>query len=305
MIASPSDLSYFVEVANTLNISRAAERIGISQPSLTLAIQRLEETIGTTLLTRNKSGVTLTQAGKQLLSHAKHLLQIWNQVKVQALASVNEIQGSYTIGCHPSIALYSLGGFLPELMEQHKDLDIKLIHDLSRKIVEGVISSSIDIGIAVNPIHHPDLVIRKICEDEITFWSSNCERDIQKINSNDAILLCDPELLQVQAVLKKLNKIGLKFKRIITSGNLEVIAMLTANGCGIGILPSRVAAQMQIRKLEKMENFPSFQDEICLLFRVENKNVKTFQAISKAIMTSMTSFPKQKTTPENLQSLST
>lgn len=291
MIASPSDLSYFIEVGNTLNISRAAERAGISQPSLTLAMQRLEEAIGTPLLTRNKSGVTLTQAGKQLLTHSKHLIQLWEQVKVQALASENEIRGSYTIGCHPSVALFSLGGFLPDLMEQHKELNIKLIHALSRKIVEGVISFAIDLGIAVNPIQHPDLVIRKICQDEVTFWSSNCTRDIQKINSNDAILICDPELLQVQSILKKMHKSGLKFKRMITSESLEVIAMLTANGCGVGILPSRVAVRMQNRKLEKMENFPSFQDEICILFRVENKNVRSIQAISKAIMRSMTSFP--------------
>ncbi|MBX9839683.1 MAG: LysR family transcriptional regulator [Silvanigrellaceae bacterium] len=298
MISSPSDLCYFIEVASTLNISRAAERAGISQPSLSLAMQRLEESIGTALLTRNKSGVTLTQAGKQLLAHSKHLLQIWDKVKDQALATVNEIQGSYSIGCHPSIALYSLGNFLPNLMEQHKQLNIKLIHALSRKIVEGVISSSIDIGIVVNPIHHPDLVIRKICEDEITFWSSNSARDIEKINSNDAILLCDPELLQVQSVLKKMSKIGIKFKRVIPSSSLEVIAMLTSSGCGVGILPSRVAALI---KSKKLENFPSFQDEICLLFRVENKNVRTIQAISKAITASMSSFQTELNSIENLQ----
>lgn len=284
MLASPTDLAYFLEVANTLNISRAAERAGISQPSLTLAMQRLEEAIGTSLLIRNKSGVTLTQAGKQLLIHTKHLLHSWEQIKVQALASAQEIKGAYTIGCHPSVALFSLAKALPIIMNKYKELEIKLIHTLSRKVTEGVISSEIDLGIVVNPVQHPDLVIKKICSDEVTFWSSNHENDVQKVLSNSAILLCDPELLQVQAVLKNANKKGIKFRRIITSSSLELIAKLTANGCGIGILPARVAKSATNNSLIKLQNFPVFKDEICLLYRVENKNNKALKEISKEII---------------------
>src|SRR3954454_23122721 len=106
MMPSASDLTYFIEVAAALNLSRAAERLGISQPSLTLAIQRLEHSIGTSLFIRSKKGVTLPQPGKQVLAHARELLQRWEIVRTKALASTNEIQGSYTLGCPPSVALY-------------------------------------------------------------------------------------------------------------------------------------------------------------------------------------------------------
>ena len=74
---SQAELKYFLEVANTKNLSRASERLGISQPTLSVAIKRLENSIGTELLIRQKRGVALTQAGKQLLIHAKQLLQYW------------------------------------------------------------------------------------------------------------------------------------------------------------------------------------------------------------------------------------
>ncbi len=64
MIPSPTDLKYFMEVAQTQNVSRAAERLGISQPSLSLAIRRMEQSVGAPLLIRSKRGVTMTQAGK-------------------------------------------------------------------------------------------------------------------------------------------------------------------------------------------------------------------------------------------------
>jgi DNA-binding transcriptional LysR family regulator len=61
MSFSPYDLKYLIEVANTKNISRAAERIGIAQPSLSLAIKRLEEACGVALIVRSKNGVQMTK----------------------------------------------------------------------------------------------------------------------------------------------------------------------------------------------------------------------------------------------------
>jgi DNA-binding transcriptional LysR family regulator len=275
MMPSPADLTYFIEVATTLNVSRAAERLGISQPSLSLAMQRLEHAVGASLLSRSKRGVNLTQAGKQLLNHARHLLQTWEGVRTQALASVNEIQGSYTIGCHPSVALNMLPGFLPRLLQEHPKLDITLRHDLSRKVAEDVVSHKADIGIVVNPVAHPDLVIHHLCQDEVTLWTA-------ARNANKSVLICDPDLLQSQSLLKKLKKAGMEFTRMMTSGNLEVIADLTAHGSGIGILPARVAVRTR-QKLTRIAKAPVFYDEHCLIFRVENKNVKAIQALSHAV----------------------
>jgi DNA-binding transcriptional LysR family regulator len=158
MTPSPHDLKYFREAAATLNMSRASERLGISQPSLSLAIQRIEDSVGDKVFYRSRRGLVLTQAGKQLLTHTNFLLDAWSQVKSKALASSQLIQGRYIIGCHASVALYSLGTFLPKVLHDHPTLEIKLEHDLSRKITESVISSAVDIGIVVNPVKHPDLI---------------------------------------------------------------------------------------------------------------------------------------------------
>ena len=274
MIPSPHDLKYFVEIANTQNVSRAAERLGISQPSLSLAIRRMEQSLGTPLLIRSKRGVSLTQAGKQLLVHTRHLLQTWEDVRAGALSSVNEVLGSYTIGCHPSIALHSLSGFLPALMAEYPQLDINLKHDLSRKIAEDIISMKIDIGIVVNPVQHPDLVIHPLCRDEFTLWTSG--------QGAGSVLICDPELTQSQSLMRQLAKTGIKFNSTILSSNLEVIADLVSRGTGAGFLPTQVAARAQ-KKLKRVPKMPVFYDEHCLLFRVENKGVKSIQAINTAI----------------------
>lgn len=287
MLPSSTDIIYIVEVANTLNLSRASERLGISQPSLTLAVQRLENAIGTKILTRNKKGVVFTQAGKQLLTHARQLLQTWDQVRIQALASTLEVQGSYTIGCHPSVALYTLSRFLPAFIEKHPKVEIKLRHDLSRRIAEEVISSTIDIGITVNPINHPDLIIHKMFDDEVTFWSNGENRPNLDLHSGSGILICDTALAQTQSLLRQLKKNKINMGRTIESSNLEVITDLVSNGCGIGILPTRVAQLAKSKKLKKILNSPIYKDEICLLMRVENKNVKSIQALKEAIVSTI------------------
>ncbi|MBU6474944.1 MAG: LysR family transcriptional regulator [Alphaproteobacteria bacterium] len=275
MVPSPADLTYFIEVAHTLNLSRAAERLGISQPSLSLAMQRLEHAVGVPLLTRGKRGVVLTQAGRQLHHHARSLLQVWEGVRTGAQTSMREIRGSYVIGCHASVALHSLSGFLPGLMAAHPDLHVSLRHDLSRKIAADVIGSKVDAGIVVNPVQHPDLIIHPLCRDEVRLWSA-----VKK--HNPSVLVCDPDLVQTQSLLGKMKKAGFVFGRIITSDNLEVIADITAHGGGIGILPAQVARRAR-KKLEQVAHAPVFYDEHCLIYRMENRNVKALQAINAAI----------------------
>lgn len=280
MIPSPTDLMYFLDVANLLNLSRAAESLGISQPSLTLAMRRLEECVGTEVITRHKRGVTLTKAGKQLLAHTRLLLQQWDMIKSETLASQNEIQGCFTIGCHTSVGIFALPRFLPDLLEKNPMLEIKLKHDISRKITEKVINLSVDVGIVVNPVRHPDVVIKRLDTDRMTLWHSQTERDINNFVSGRAHIICDPELLQVQMILKKLKQQGIHYKHLIATTSLELIADMTNSGCGIGILPAHIAAT---RNLIRIAKAPYHDDEVCLIYRGENRNVKGIQTITDAI----------------------
>ena len=166
---------------------------------------------------------------------------------------------------------------MPALMEKYPLLNLDVRHDLSRKVLEDVISMKTDIGVVVNPVEHPDLVIHKLCRDEVTFWTAASGKA-----RNRKILICDPDLAQSQTLLKEMKKSGLEFERFVFSGSLEVIAELAAHGGGTGILPARVAARAH-KKLKRVPKAPVFYDDHCLVFRVENKNVKAIQAISAAI----------------------
>ena len=89
--------------------------------------------------------------------------------------------------------------------------------------------------------------------------------------------------MQTQWLLKKIHKKGIKYKRIITSSNLEVVANLTAAGIGIGILPTCIATSLHRDKLERIPGAPIYEDEVCLVYRHENRNNKAIQVTAQAI----------------------
>ncbi|MEK6774279.1 MAG: LysR family transcriptional regulator [Bdellovibrionota bacterium] len=275
MNISLTDLYYFVEIAQALSLSRAALRLGVTQPTLSVALSRIEHSLGTRLFLRSKKGVLLTPAGRSFVLQSRQLIQNWEAVKNQTQAVHSEVKGRYIIGAHPSVTLYSLPQIFSQLLADNSELEIKLVHDLSRKILDEVVLGNIDIGLVVNPVRHPDLIIKKLSDDQVTLWTA------PKGKVNTDVLIGDPELIQTQTLLKKIRKTKYDFKRFISSSNLEVVAALTRERSGIGILPKRVA--LCTGGLEMIKNSPSFNDEIGLVYRAEMRNVKAVQVIGSAL----------------------
>src|SRR3990167_8780850 len=263
-----NDIKYFITVSETLNVTRASEIIGLSQPALSYALKRLENELGGHLLIRLKNCVQLTKFGERFKQNAHRLLYEWEQVQSLANPKSGFIQGSYTFALHPSVALYMLESFMPTLQADFHGLDFNFIHGLSREMTEKVISWEADFGIVVNPIKHPDLVISKLYNDEVTiFYAKNAQNK----------LIYDKNLAQSQYILKKIGK-KVNFNGVLSSGNLEVVAKLTSLGLGYGLLPTRVA--QQYKHLIKLKDAPIFKDEICLVYRPEKHN----NAVSKKII---------------------
>jgi DNA-binding transcriptional LysR family regulator len=242
-------------------------------------MRRLESHAGTPLLIRKKTGVELTHAGRTFLQHSEQVLREWNQLLSETRSSASEVRGRFTIGCHPSVGQYALPGFLPRLTQAHPALELRLVHALSRHVTEAVIRHEIDFGIVVNPVSHPDLRIVTLGVDEVTlFTATGC--------LNADLLIHDPELAQSQSILARLKKDRSIFKREIHSASLEVIARLTAEGAGVGILPSRVASAFKDLRPWKAPNggaAPRLEDRISLVYRTDSQKTRASREIIAAI----------------------
>lgn len=262
MIPTPTEIYYFLEIYDVRHISKAAVRLGITQPTLTLSLQKLEEKLKTSLFHRTKQGVIPTPSATIFYNHAKKLKECWSEVQEDIQTSSTTMAGNFKVGCHQSVGAFVAPPLLTNL-NQAPGIKVNFVHDFSRKITEKVISYEIDIGYVVNPIKHLDLVFKKLGDDRVTFWKKKNAKDLPKR------IFADFRRSQVEDLLGKTFHKHFSDWVVVESASLELIRTLTSQGLGIGILPERVA-HAENRDLEIYDkSLPSRPDEIYLTYRKE------------------------------------
>lgn len=265
------DLKYFKVICETLNITRASEIIGITQPTLSYALKRLESEIGSSLVVRLKNGIALTKTGEEFKKKISKIIFEWENAQ-KIVTSEFEFNYEYSLGIHPSVALYTLNLIIPAIAKIYPNIDFNIIHGSSRKMTSEVINWNIDFGIVVNPIKHPDLVIKPIALDYRTLFKTDKAQDK---------FIYDPHLTKSEALLKGIPKIKLKTKGHIHTNSLELIAKLCSEGLGVGFLPNRIAKLYP--NLSEVSGAPKIKDQICLVYRKEKQTLLPSKRIIELI----------------------
>ena len=266
------DLENFYNVQTYKSFSLASNMLGVTQPTLSESIKRLEKEIGLTLFYRSKTGITLTPQGEQVLKKVKKLLNIKSDIHSLAKSDYSNVF-NFKIGCHPIVGRYFLAPFLKDFHKVYSNITTHLFHSHSREIQTSIQSGKIDIGVVVNPIHNPDLIIKKICNDKICIWipkSSSFKKDQ---------FVADLGLSQVQSLLRSWKEAP---SRHISSSDFQVIGELVEAGLGYGILPERFVLQ---EKLKIKNVFPThfFKDELSLVYRPEFGKNEVEQFLIKSL----------------------
>ncbi len=160
-------LRYFVAVAEELHFTRAAERLGITQPPLSQQIQRLEAELGVALLTRDNRGVALTEAGKVFLDGSRRILA----EEERALHHVERVArgevGSLTIGTVSSAWYAFLPRVLRAFRRHYPDVEILANSMSTTEQVDRLVTGSLDVALLRNPIDEPGIVSEVVISDSL------------------------------------------------------------------------------------------------------------------------------------------
>jgi DNA-binding transcriptional LysR family regulator len=139
-------LRAFVTVAREGNLTRAATRLHVTQPAVSLQIKNLQETLGVTLFSRVSHGLVLTPDGEALLPHAERALNAAGDVERAAASLRHEVGGRLKIGTILDPAFLRLGGFLRALVETYPRIETALRHGMSGWVLERVKARDLDVG---------------------------------------------------------------------------------------------------------------------------------------------------------------
>jgi molybdate transport repressor ModE-like protein len=273
-----SHLRYFQTIAQSGSLTAAARVLKISQPTLTVAVQHLEEQLGTKLLLRGRSGVTLTSTGRELLRHAAEIFSLIERAEERILGLETDEVGSFTIGCHESLGAYFLPAFMSGFLKVAPKIDLALWNATSAAVREAVISRQVDFGLVVNPMPHPDLVLVELFKDAMDVFVATSALpggEPLELEAAHARLRAGPlvyagRVPQCDDLIGHLAAFGLLPTRMLSCGDLELVKSLTLEGIGVSLLPRRVAAYGQKGKLARLHPaLPFIPDTICLLYHAD------------------------------------
>ncbi len=153
-------LRAFVTVAREGNLTRAAERLFVTQPALSLQVKKLQEALDLTLFERTSRGMRLTEAGQRLLPAAERALGGVAEFRAAAAGLKDTVSGKLRLGTIVDPEFLRLGAFLSALAERHPTLSFELTHGMSGTVSRRVEQGALDVAYTLGPPGFPDLAGR-------------------------------------------------------------------------------------------------------------------------------------------------
>lgn len=243
----------FLSVVAAGNFVKAAERLFVTQSTVSARIQSLEEQLGCRLFERNKNGTTLTAAGKRFQRHAVSLLRTLQQAR-QDVGTPSGYRASLTIGGRFGIWDDLLVQALARIRSAAPDIAIRAEIGFEEDLMQGLVEGRVDIGIMYAPQHRPGLNVEMLFEEDLVLVSSD-PSDSAQIGSNYIYVDWGPEFYaKHQATFPEFTGPGL-------SANIGWLGLQhVLHSGGSGFFPRRfVAGHLKSGRLHQINDVPLFR----------------------------------------------
>lgn len=276
-----TQLSYVVAVDKYKNFGQAAESCSITQPTLSMQIQKLEEELGVQIFDRSHQPVKTTKIGAALVIQARVILTESQHFHEIIQDSNGEVKGEVTIGVIPTLAPYLLPLFLKKFSVKHPNLQIHVEELQTEHIIERLKASSLDVGLLVTPIEDAHLESVPLFYEPFMVYASEKSALMSKakvqqtdLNSNDLWLLTEGHCFRDQSLTicrnrKKTTDINRNIK--LESGSLETLRRMVDQETGFTLLPYLAAQDVDNKKQLKEFASPIPTREVSLIYNAHFK----------------------------------
>ncbi|MBP1759592.1 MAG: transcriptional regulator [Firmicutes bacterium] len=251
----------FKEVAETNNITLAAKKLHMSQPSISLQIQNLENQYGARFFDRTNKGVTLTKAGEVFYDHVRQILDILFNAQQQVSDLIEDQRGLIYLGATLTIGEYVLPNILAYLYKKRPDVDFKVKIANTESISQDVLEKRIHIGLIEGPApRHKELIVENFWEDELVVvvpafhpWASRNSITLAELPQERFVTR------EVGSGTRKVMEMALKERGLdpeqlnisMELGSTQAIKQVVAAGLGITIISSLTVRQESDKKVFK------------------------------------------------------
>ena len=287
-------LEYIVAVDSVRHFAKAAEKCFVTQPTLSMMIQKLEEELGVKIFDRSRQPVVPTKEGEQLIIHAKTVLADVNRMKGYAKELKGEIAGEFHLAVIPTLAPYLIPLFIKQFTSEFPLLSVHMKEMTTEEIIPRLKRREIDAALLATPLSESGLMEQKLFNEEFYVYASKKELQSKKkyvlpneINIHNLWLLEEGHCMRNQVFnlceLKKMD--SLKSNLRYEAGSIETLIQLVDKLEGITIVPRLSTLTMTAKQKSKLHEFanPKPVREISLVTVDSYPRKKLIKALSNLI----------------------
>ena len=269
-----NELRYIVAVAREKHFGRAAEACFISQPTLSVAVKKLEEELGVSLFERRKGEVSVTPIGEQIVTQAQRVLEEASGIRQLARQGQDQLDGPLRLGAIYTIGPYLLPHLIPELAARAPKMPLVIEENYTASLSEKLKRGELDVILISLPFDEPGVQTLSLYREPFVLLlpsshplNQHSSFTIDDLKQEDVLLLgaghCfRDQVLEVCPDCLRRSSIEGTPAQTLEGGSLETIRYMVASGLGVTILPCSAAGAerfserlLTIRRFDK--NAPS------------------------------------------------
>jgi LysR family hydrogen peroxide-inducible transcriptional activator len=254
-----TELKYIVAVAREKHFGRAAEACFVAQPTLSVAIKKLEDELGLVIFERGGSEISTTPLGAQIVAQAERVLEQTAAIKEIAKQNKDPLAGPFRLGIIYTVAPYLLPALVRTMIDSVPQMPLILQENFTVKLIELLRQGELDAAIMALPFADQGLAMQPLYDEPFVValpkhhpWAERDRIVSEELKSETMLLLGNghcfrDQVLEVCPEMARFSTSGDGIARTFEGSSLETIRHMVASGIGITVLPRASVPDMQAR----------------------------------------------------------
>ncbi|TYA53795.1 LysR substrate-binding domain-containing protein [Formosa maritima] len=288
-----TQLYYILAVAENQNFTKAAEKCFVTQPTLSMQIQKLEDELDVLIFDRSKKPIELTEVGRKIVTQAKNIVN--ESYRIQDIVDQQKgfIGGEFKLGIIPTIMPTLLPMFLKAFIKKYPKIKLKIEELTTEEIISRLNEGHLDAAIAATPLEIESIKERVLYFEPFVGYIPEHHRlhSKQKINTSDLdiddmLLLEDGHCFRDGVInLCKTFKSQVDSHFQLESGSIETLIKLSNEGLGMTLLPYLHTLDLNEKSKQNLHHFnePSPAREVSLIYHKSELKMQIIEAMQSVI----------------------
>ncbi|MBC3931082.1 MULTISPECIES: hydrogen peroxide-inducible genes activator [Undibacterium] len=251
-----TELKYIVAVARQKHFGHAAEACFVAQPTLSVAIKKLEDELGVTIFERGGTEVSTTPLGAQIVAQAERVLEQTAAIKEIAKQNKDPLAGPFRLGVIYTVGPYLLPSLVKNMIERVPQMPLVLQENFTVKLLELLRQGELDAAIMALPLPDHGMMIQALYDEPFVVampkdhaWAEREEISAAELKTETMLLLGNghcfrDQVLEVCPEMARFSTTGDGIARTFEGSSLETIRHMVASGVGLTVLPAASVADL-------------------------------------------------------------